>query len=376
MKRTTIITALLTACLVGASAQKATPIDHMVTQLGELIYGGIQTSQANHGIGTTVSTQAFIDITDYCAMETCGLGADSLEIVEAVNEKNRKTYDRMLSIIRHGLDSITALPAVEESYHFESHHKGIDTIRYSICLSGGEHQNRYHSPQFGFLYSEHPNAELISFYYTTRPKRCGKHFYGWGELRYSRTEPIPGNKESVKFNWEQYLQAVTPILNQRGITQRKFRWVRDGSIANESEFFVTRTDIGQISTGETSGTLYFIPRNREDLMESVVKDLKAATLDYIHEHPEQYYAYKFNSSFRPVSETDGRNWPNVSQMFRTIRQNDEQHDYSGYVFLGSDIRGYYILLCDVTDAMGLPAEWPILQSVVNGKKTYYKGMKP
>ena len=379
MKRTNIITALLTACLMGASAQEATPIDNIVNQLSEVMPNGIQTSVGNHGYGTTISTNAFIFTSDFCAKEVCE-GEDivnSLDDAEAVNEKNRKIYNHILSIIRHGLDSISALHSVEESYHFESHKKGIDTIQYTICLHSGENQIKSRNSQLGYVYFDTPSTEIISFHYISKPMTCGKHFQGHGELKYSRTEAIHG-KESAPFNWEQYLQAVTPALDRRGITQRKFRWVRDGSIANEDEFFVFRTDLWKkddspLSTGETSGTLYFIPRDREDLMESVVKDFKAATLDYIHEHPEQYYKYNYNCE---INLTDKPAYRSIKRMLDALRLGNEQHDYSGYVLLGSDIRGFYILLCDVTDAMGIPDEWAILKSLVDGKKTYHKGMKP
>lgn len=59
------------------------------------------------------------------------------EEIEAANERNRKmVFGRIFGAIRHNLDSLMVFS--EESYHFESHHHGTDTIKYSLCLKNSE----------------------------------------------------------------------------------------------------------------------------------------------------------------------------------------------------------------------------------------------
>ena len=371
MKRTTIITALLTACLVGASAQEpTTPIDNVFNQLSN-----VKRVRSNNGHGTFFSASSLIFTYEFCAKEMCDecTTDNTVADVESANRRERQNRDHILSVIRQGLDSLSAIPGVEESYHFESHRQGIDTIQYAICLRRGEGLPKFNK-QSGYTYYEFPGSENITFTYSTRPKPCGKHFDGLGELRYSRDEETI-TKEYRAFSWAEYLQTVAPILNQRGITQREFRWVRDENV--DKNIYIFRTELSQedgslLATGETSGTLYFIPRDQSDLMESVVKDFRAATQEYINKHPEQAYRYTYNNAVHPVDNPNSRP---LSLMFRTMRQDDDT-PRDGYVFIGSDIRGYYLLICNVTDAMGVPDEWPILKSIVKGKKTYHKGMKP
>ena len=62
------------------------------------------------------------------------------------------------------------------------------------------------------------------------------------------------------------------------------------------------------------------------------------------------------------------------QMLRTmnLQEGYDQH----FVFVCSDVRGYYFLFCDTKGALWVPRESLILKSFINGKKEYVKGMKP
>ena len=379
MKRI-IITSLLSACFISMSAQEKTKLDPMFNELRTLIHSGISTSRGNYGLGQTVTqTHVFVGSNDFCTKDACGEGQvflDSIWDTATVNKRNNEIRDRIISIVRHHLDSISALPDTEESYHFESHHQGIDTIRYSICLHSGKGQvKRYDSTRGEYFYDDVPGTETVSFNYDTKLNPCGKHSQSMGTLTYSRTESVKGGK-SVFFDWNQYMQAILPILNKKGITQRTFKWAQDkfyGDADKDYSFGYTilLDDNKHSVEGETSGTLYFIPADQFELAQAVCKDINYATQHYIYNHPEQTYQYSFDTQFTPITD-DGRD--NKEQMLRTmnLQEGFDQH----FVFVCSDVRGYYFLFCDTKGALWVPRESLILKSFINGKKEYVKGMKP
>lgn len=379
MKRI-IITSLLAVCMLNVSAQEKTRIDNMFNELRTIIHSGIKTTRGNYGRGQTMTqTQVFVGSNDYCSKDICGSGQvflDSIWDMTTTNKTNRAIRDRILSIIRHNLDSISALPDIEESYHFESHHQGIDTIRYSICLHSGKGQTKQYVSQRGeYFYEDVPGTETVSFCYDTKLKPCGKHFQGWGSLIYSRTESVPGGK-SVPFEWEQYMQTLMPILSQKGITARAFTWAQDTFYddADKDYAFGFTINLGEGKNsvaGETTGTLYFIPADQLEFAQKVLKDINFATQQYIYNHPEQTYQYSFDTFFSPVPEgSESRH----EQMLRTMHLNEGWHLH--YIFVCSDAQGYYLLFCDTKGALWVPRESLILKSYVNGKKVYVKGMKP
>ena len=383
MKRTIIITSLLTACLMGVSAQETTPLDNVFNQLSEIVPGIVYTVKGNYGAGqTTVTMHCTIAADAFCSEDVCGEGLDSLsssnDYWQNVNERNQKQYDRLLAIIRHGLDSISALPSTEESYHFESHHQGTDTIQYAVCLHSGPQTVRMNDTKAGYFYSDTPGSETASFDLITRPKHCGKHVIGWGSLQYHRTTAVP-NGQSVAADWQQYLQTVMPTLNQHGITQHKVRWVLDAPTAAEAKRNPTHafmshiygTDGSLIDEGETTGTLYLIPADQLAFAQSVLSDVQAATEAYFDAHPDQQHSYVYGNKFQSADDTF-----RLNQMLEASNSFDLTEPSRHFVFTGTSPFGYYIMLLDTKNSMYIPTEWPILKSIVKGKKTYHKGMKP
>ena len=379
MKRT-LITSLLMACLTGASAQEITPIDRLFDQLKGV--GTKRLTKANYGGGTAIDASSYVYGGEFCSKEVCGHGLDNgdAEVLEKANRVAVQRFDRALAAIRHCLDSISALPNVEESYHLETHQHGIDTIQYSICLtSGGNPIRLVDIQQHGYnaSYTDMPGAEIIKFYYNTVVKPCGQHVSGSGYLQYIK---MGNSSKNTAFEWEKFLQTITPLLNQRGITQRKVNWVREEAATDSlgddyiASMSMTLEDGTVTTAGETSGTVYFIPSDRQALAESVLSGVKAALESHIDTYPEQRYQYVYDVEFVPTTDP---NMTGGNQLFRTSFWGDNElvpNDHQIYV--GTDIYGYYVLVLDTKGCMWLPREWSRLKSFVNGKKTYHKGLKP
>jgi hypothetical protein len=322
---------------------------------------------------------------------TSPLRAASALDAGATGGKSRKMLDyekkeRLLYCVHHALDSISTLPSTVESYHFEKHQLGIDTVRYSICLNRGpEHRITYDSLQDCQVYSRELGPETITFNYETHQKFCGKHFEGWGNIEYSKVEPLPASLvpatakkyEPVCFDWDLYLQSIMPILSQKGISQRKFKWSQDEDFArkargsNIDDYSIIYYNKGDaLAVGETNGTLFFIPSDQKSFAEQVLKNIDAATLKYVLLHPEQTYAYRYNTFFNSPNY-----WPRYDQeMIRSTTLNKD--GIQNFVYIGADEKGYYFLLLNTKGNLFFPKEFASLKSFINGEKTYYKGMEP
>ena len=395
MKRFIIIS-LLTVNLMNVSAQNTGIIDDMFRKLEAIMPNQVGKIRANYGKHQTETiVYANAGTNDFCSKRACGREhdyTDSLwnalsavpEVVTGMLSYENK--ERLLYCVHHALDSISTLPSTVESYHFEKHQLGIDTVRYSICLNRGpEHRIMYDSLKDCQVYSRELGPETITFNYETHQKFCGKHFEGWGHIEYSKVEPLPASLvpatakkyEPVCFDWDLYLQSIMPILSQKGISQRKFKWSQDEDFArkargsNIDDYSIIYYNKGDaLAVGETNGTLFFIPSDQKAFAEQVLKDVDAATLKYVLLHPEQTYEYKYNTFFNSPNY-----WPRYKQeMIRSTTLNKD--GIQNFVYIGADEKGYCFLLLNTKGNLFFPKEFSSLKSFVNGEKTYYKGMEP
>ena len=397
MKRFIIIS-LLTVNLMNVSAQNAGILDDLFRKIEVIMPNQIRKIRANYGKHQTETiVYANAGTNDFCSKRVCGSEndyTDSLwnalsavpEVVTAMLDYEKK--ERLLYCVHHALDSISALPRTVESYHFEKHQLGIDTVRYSICLNRGpEHRITYDSLKACQVYSRELGPETITFNYGTWRKPCGKHFFGEAHIEYSKVEPLPASLvpataekyEFVCFDRELYLQSIMPILSQKGISQRKFKWSQDEDFVKKLKdpnvdfsfcYWSKMSDGSYSGVGETNGTLYFIPSDQKAFAEQVLKDVDAATLKYILLHPEQTYEYKYNTFFNSINYMP--RWG--QEMLRTTTLNKD--GIQNFVYIGADAKGYYFLLLDTKGSLWFPKEFSSLKSFINGEETYFKGMEP
>ena len=395
MKRFIIIS-LLTVNLMNVSGQNAGILDDMFRKMEAIMPNQIRKIRANRGKHQTeIMVYANAETNEFCSKRVCDHDDDYADalwneysaVPEAVGGMlSYENKERLLYCVHHALDSISTMPSTVESYHFEKHQLGIDTVRYSICLNRGpEHRITYDSLQDCQVYSRELGPETITFNYETHQKLCGKHFEGWGNIEYSKVEPLPASLvpatakkyEPVCFDWDLYLQSIMPILNQKGISQRKFKWSQDKDFARKARgsniddySIIYYNKYDALAVGETNGTLFFIPSDQKAFAEQVLKDIDAATLKYVLLHPEQTYAYKYNTFFNSPNY-----WPRYDQeMIRSTTLNKD--GIQNFVYIGADEKGYCFLLLNTKGNLFFPKEFSSLKFFVNGEKTYFKGMKP
>ena len=318
------------------------------------------------------------------------------EEIEAVNEKNREVFDGIFGTIRHHLDSLMEFS--EESYHFESHSHGTDTITYSLCL-----KNRWSSENHPSLLGDgrvvteegdgnkdnsvrkyktedgsmvFPDAvETVFFDFTASPKSCGKHVRGFGTLGYNKNVFLP-NRQSYYFDKQSYLDKILPLLNQKDIKSWDFIWTQsedydiDSNSYQEYVSSIRIGDNGPKNAGQTLGTMYFIPREQRERAEALFTVIDSITLNYTEIHPEQMFMYSYHVKEWVMQYTESSD---ITVLF-------EGHTGKGNVYtrvlFGITPNGYYVAIADVENNFCIPKEWHILKSFVNGKKEYIKGMKP
>ena len=377
MKR--IITAILSVILsLTISAQDRTPMDKIWEEIEKIISVRQDSKmKINHGDGQLLYVHNGIVGKDFLCSTDCEGVTSSFENmtpeeIEAANERNRKeVFDKIFGSIRHNLDSL--MEVSEESYHFESHSHGTDTITYSLCLKNGADSIARIKASDGTMF--YPEAlEIVFFNYTASPKPCGKHIRGFGTLGYNKRLPLPSGK-SYYFDKEPYLETITPLLKQKGIKSWNFKWAQSDDYdidSNRYQEFESSERVGSFgpkNAGQTLGTMYFIPRGQKELAEALFTSIDSTTLRYTEIHPEQMFRYSYNVKEQVMQYTESNN---ITGFFEG---HTGKGNASTRVLFGITPQGYYVAIADVENNFCIPKEWYLLKSFIDGKKEYIKGAK-
>lgn len=262
-----------------------------------------------------------------------------------------------------------------ESYLYEYHKDGTDTIKYSLAFrrdDGALSTYRYNNS----VYFDNA-GEVALFDYTRRDDSDGWGATDWGY--YSHLYTI-GNDISwddmQPFDHSAFEALIAPVLKAakklKGAKAYPVYWRHDegfnddvGPNGNLVGKTVRQSDYGPNSHyGLTTGTLYFIPIQHEAEAKALYRQIDSLAHSYVDSHPEQYYTYTFSSDFR---------YGNLRDM---VRGQDIKGDASYDLKTLADNEGFYILSINTKGELWIPRDWPHLKSYVNGERVYQKGMKP
>lgn len=258
-----------------------------------------------------------------------------------------------------------------ESYMYEYHKNGYDTIKYSIDF-GQDSVARYSS-----------HYRMISSIYN----HCVANFRYWKNYNdrnqcfeeianYYRALSIPSQVYDLQpFDLNALEALIQPSLKQlkklKGAKTFPVYWRHDegfndnivtGNLLSKT---IHESDYGDNKhTGLTTGTHYFLPSDYEAEAEALCQHLDSLAHDYVNKHPEQVYHYYFISHF-PFGN------------LKDIVQGHNYRDHIGYnLSCMRDGDGFHILSIITKGELWIPRDWPKLKSYINGEKTYLKGMKP
>ena len=275
---------------------------------------------------------------------------DSVRKMETLRLK--RAYDTMRRTCQQLTDE------AKESYSWEYHRGGVDSVRYTIAL--GEYVNG--DTMQG--YDPWPGSDVSPW-----------RLKGYATFRYEYTPDSVSKmpKERTPFDKDAYTRLLQPILKQKGITTRQFYVYHDSTYViekkdwNNEEFVIRSNTISprQLKS-ETWGTVYTLGSNAQ--ADTVLSQIKQATWAFLNEHPGMDF------SFNPSSEYHSRALENMFHTFDSKRLPS-----SFYIYVHrSPIPGsttdseHHIVFIESKGDMMVPMEWQILKSWKNGKAVYDK----
>lgn len=297
-------------------------------------------------------------------------------IGEATRKKVIASHDSIMAARRQQmsmlLDSIRltfALLAGEaaQSYSYEYHMNGIDTIKYTWASGTGE--DTILSLPIGGRWQSSGAREAVYFDYSGGYNEMRQGREEQGQYCHMYTVPTGIRWDNMKsFDVEAFEAHIAPVLKAfkklKGAKVYPVYWRHDEGFRKMDDFIFHISRLSAYSdnkhTGLTTGTHYFIPAEHREEADALYKQLAKLALDYVSQHPEQPYEYRFSSRFPYLNITElveGSGWKSdTDYSLRCMRDDD----------------GYHILCLNTQGELWIPRDWPKLKSYINGEMVYRK----
>lgn len=370
---------LLASVAIAARSQQSNPqlrqLEQFIQEQGYAV-SHTQSTGTERGIAHQWSAllSAYI-IHPQSAIDSTMSEAALRRIVHQYDSINHLRRQRLMQV----LDSIRTTFArlgkdASESYLYEYHKDGTDTIKYSLAFrrdDGALRTYRYNNSVY------FNNAgEVALFDYTRRDDSDGWGATDWGYYSHLYTIPNDTWDDMQPFDHAAFEALIAPALKAakklKGAKAYPVYWRHDegfnddvGPNGNLVGKTVRQSDyVPNSHYGLTTGTLYFIPIQHEAEAKALYRQIDSLAHSYVDSHPEQYYTYTFSSDFR---------YGNLRDM---LRGQDIKGDASYEVKALADDTGFYILSINTKGELWIPRDWPRLKSYINGEMVYQKGMKP
>ena len=285
-----------------------------------------------------------------------GVGSQS---IDSILREDRKHMKQCLSIIRHTLDELQAEAA--ESYHYEYHKGGSDTIIYSmnLCCDTTRYASKHHTANHPTFYSD----EYL--YFNCQP------YHDEGEvgatLQYIVQGPNPG-PQAEKNSLETLTSDIARLFMQNKIKPRKAMWQHDKAYSDsiletKAPVFETMVCIGGNSNeGITNAEIYTVPREQEDMARRFYDEISRMALQFTEGNIDVLYRYNYLTF-------DESYWGAILTCYY-----DETTSYS--INMRRNESGFHFVIANTNGMEWFPVDWPSIKTFVNGKASYFKGMEP
>ena len=272
--------------------------------------------------------------------------------VDSFHTLSKRYYGEALDTIRVAFASVSK--DAKESYRYEYHKDGGDTIKYSVVFRN----DAYEDAKFRL---EHA---------------CG-YYDHWLDMPYDISEEDKKPFDVAAF--EAHLQpALEPLLKQQGAKSYPVYWQHDkgyedevGSYGNLLSGVRIR---GSWPAGLTTGTYYFIPAQHE--AKPIFERLDSLAYDYVNQHPEQPYAYHHMPI---IVRLDNRSSVLYSDIFYQTIDIVESDDDDCNCDVNStkynlrcyqDEDGLHILSLTTKGILWIPKHFQKMKSWINGEATF------
>ena len=274
------------------------------------------------------------------------------------------------------------LDEAAESYSYEYHQNGADTITTTIALKNKSNSNetirKFKSPQSN-VNEVFFAPEYISFHYKNTPSHHQNidrinYNLGYGDLRYDGI--VDTSVHATKdFDINKFKKAIAPILKDKSIKSRTMTCKHDPdfdlgdyNINNAIEYgkgFQMWSKTEDSPGGESNYTIYKI--TNESKAKDVLHQIMECARKHIAENPNEAYSICSDEYYGTA----------VTKIFCGANHYDEEiqcsaHEkYSIDIMTYMDKNGFYILINTNKGENCLPHEWKKLKSFINDKKVYY-----
>lgn len=264
---------------------------------------------------------------------------------------------QQLAIVRHTLDDLQEDAA--ESYHYEYHKGGRDTIVYSmnLCRDTTRQARKHQSENHPFFDSD----EFLDFNF-----RSEKSDVSMGHLSYAVSLPKP-SEDAEKKSWETLAADITRLFKQNKIKPRKAVWRHDKEYSdsiwkNNGLGFDYRYNLSGHSTeGITNAIIFTVPFEQKQKAKQILHLIDSIALKFTDGNHDYIYRYKYNWQSFP--------WEPILSYFPL----SEAEYYS--ISVRNDQFGFHLAITQTDGVEWIPSHWPNIKSFVNGEKTYFKGME-
>lgn len=293
---------------------------------------------------------------------------------DSIDAMRNKPMQMVLDSIRRTFSALA--PAATESYMYEYHKEGRDTIEYSIAFDK-EMGDSARSWKVNNAVVFRNMREVGRLHYHTTITPTGT--YGGAHYSHIYYEDNPLTWEQLQdFDAEDFQQLINPLfqaaLKEKGVKSYPVYWrhdegYQDGVGTGGLQFKTTwYSDDGEENkhTGLTTGTHYLIPKEQEALALELLHRLDSISFAYVNAHPEQLYSYGRYDRYYTGS------WGTL--VSGTVHRRNKGRDYDLNCFL--DEEGFHIVSITTYGELWVPRDWPKLKSWINGEKNYFKGVKP
>jgi len=378
MKQLLTIILLANVTIAAHSQQPNRQLRQLEQYLHEQGYSISHKQSTGTERGITHQWQALLTayvIHPHSAIDSTKTEAENQHMVHQYDSINQLRRQAMVNV----LDSIRITFArlgkdASESYLYEYHKNGTDTIKYSLAFR--RDNDTLQSSRYGNRVYFRNASEVASFDYTRRNDSDGHGTTEWGNYSHLFTTPNDLSWDDMHpFDHEAFEALIAPTLKAlkklKGVKANPVYWRHDegfddeiGSEGNLTFKTIRHFDNTSKHYGLTTGTYYFIPRQHEAEAKALYQQLDSLAHDYVDRHPEQYYTYTFSSDFSY--------WNLLDMVWGLDLEGDS--DYELKVAATND--GFYILSINTKGELWMPEDWPKLKSYINGEMVYLKGMKP
>ena len=234
-----------------------------------------------------------------------------------------------------------------ESYMYEYHKDGTDSIKYSFLKRNN--MSLFFDIEKALFENNALKAEYYYYHEYYEPKDV------------ARNDMKQLDAAAVKALVEPSLESVKQY---KGANIYPIHWQHDegyeDNIGPDGGIYAMAFSDIHNHAGKTTGTHYFLPAQYEKEARTLCRQIDSLAYDYVNRHPEQHYHYFYystNSNFR------------LRNILVSYGNYCENLYFLGYY---RDEEGLHFLSTTTDGELWMPKEWTKIKRWVNGKKTYLK----